>query len=81
MFDTEEKKVARDLRTSFMGTGMRGFAQLLKKGCFLGRIESDEDMHIHNDRAAIIQIMVTEKNMDKLVEHLCRGIMELSKDA
>lgn len=81
MFDKEEKRIARALRTSFSGKGMTGFREWLKIGGFLQRIDNDKEMHYHNDRCDIIEVMVGEGNMDKLVDHLCRGIMELSKDA
>lgn len=81
IWDSEEKRVARRLRASFSGRGMTGFREILKKGRLLSRIENDEDLHIHNDRCEMIELIVGQKNMDKLIDKLCSAILELLKDA
>jgi hypothetical protein len=79
IWESEQKKQARDLRTAFSGTGMRGLKVLLKNGRILESIEDDDDCVLHNDRIALIRAMVGPK-MDDLLDHLCKGILQFSQE-
>jgi len=77
-----EKKASRALRTAFTGRGVIGLREWLKMGDFLcAPLECEEDMHTYNDRLYTVRLMVGEENMDKLIDYVCKGILELSKNA
>jgi len=70
-----------NLRTAFSGKGIRGLSEILEQGNVLAPIDDEAGMVIHNDRMAMIAAIIGPKNMDKLIDILCAGIMELSKNA
>jgi hypothetical protein len=79
IWESEQKKQARELRTTFSGKGMRGLKVLLRTGCILSSLDDNDDCVLHNDRIAMIRAMVGPK-MDDLLDHLCKGILQFTKE-
>ena len=81
-WESEAKKVARDLRSSFSGKGKRGLTQWLKIGRFLSRLDNEEQVCNHNDRCdCIAAIIGGEDKIDKLLDKLSVIINEMAVEA
>jgi len=74
----EEKQARINLKAAFSGRGIVGLREILSQGCVLAAISDGQDgIALHNDRIAMIEIMVGPDNMAKLLDYLCKGIVSL----
>ncbi len=76
---TESRKIANDLLTSFGGKGKRGFVQWLKMGRFLQVITDEAEVNWYNDRIAVVEKMVGG-NIDRLLEIFAGTVLEIAKE-
>ena len=74
----EEKQARINLKAAFSGRGIAGLREILSQGYVLAPIRDGTDgIALHNDRVAMIEIMVGPDNMAKLLDYLCKGIVSL----
>lgn len=77
----EFERAARNLKTAFSGRGVVGLAEILRHSCILAPIESEAGRVIHNDRIALIEVLVGPGNMDGLMDKLCDLIVSMQIDS
>ena len=77
IIEEESQKAAMNLKAAFSGRGIAGLREILKQGNILSPIRDDEDRILHNDRVAMIEIIVGPQRMDELMDILCDIITKM----